>query len=314
MKKSIYRIALLLLILLYIPHAAASELLIPVGEVIALELENDHVTVAALDNEHSQLQVGDQLRCIDGHSIRSVEDVRAALAASDGTVEVELLRGKQVLQLELSPRITSDGPQLGVYLRQGVTGIGTVTYFDPDTGTFGALGHGVSDCVGKLVAMERGSAYRARVLSVRRGKTGAPGQLMGALSGAQPIGTLSKNTPCGIFGTCNGFSGEPIPTAEAAQIHTGSAVILSTISGSTPQAYSVEILKIYPNASQEGRNLLLRITDPQLLNTTGGIVQGMSGSPIIQDGKLIGAVTHVLVNDPTTGYGIFIENMLNAAA
>ena len=314
MKKSIYRIALLLLILLYIPHAAASELLIPVGEVIALELENDHVTVAALDNEHSQLQVGDQLRCIDGHSIRSVEDVRAALAASDGTVEVELLRGKQVLQLELSPRITSDGPQLGVYLRQGVTGIGTVTYFDPDTGTFGALGHGVSDCVGKLVAMERGSAYRARVLSVRRGKTGAPGQLMGALSGAQPIGTLSKNTPCGIFGTCEHFSGEPIPTAEAAQIHTGSAVILSTISGSTPQAYSVEILKIYPNASQEGRNLLLRITDPQLLNTTGGIVQGMSGSPILQDGKIIGAVTHVLVNQPDTGYGIFIENMQDAAS
>ncbi len=314
MKKSIYRMAVLLLILLYIPHTAAAELLIPVGEVIALELENDHVTVAALNGEHSQLQVGDQLRCIDGHSIRSVEDVRAALAASDGTVEVELCRGKQVLQLKIDPRITADGPQLGVYLRQGVTGIGTVTYFDPDTGSFGALGHGVSDSVGKLVVMERGSAYRARVLSVRRGKTGAPGQLMGALSGAEPIGTLAKNTPCGIFGSCSGFSGQPIPTAEPKEIHTGSAVILSTVGGSTPREYSVEILKIYPNASQEGRNLLLKITDPQLLSTTGGIVQGMSGSPIIQDGKLIGAVTHVLVNSPDTGYGIFIENMLDAAA
>ena len=313
MKKSIYRMALLLLILLYIPHAAASELLIPVGEVIALELENDHVTVAALDGEHSQLQVGDQLRCIDGHSIHSVEDVRTALAASDGTVEVELLRGKQVLQLKIDPRITSDGPQLGVYLRQGVTGIGTVTYFDPDTNTFGALGHGVSDSVGRLVALERGHAYRARVLSVRRSKTGAPGQLMGALSGADPIGILSKNTPCGIFGTCDGFSGQPIPTADAGEIHTGSAVILSTVNGSSPREYSVEILKIYPNATQAGRNLLLRVTDPQLLSTTGGIVQGMSGSPLVQDGKLIGAVTHVLVNDPTMGYGIFIENMLEAA-
>jgi stage IV sporulation protein B len=137
---------------------------------------------------------------------------------------------------------------------------------------------------------------------------------MGALSGAEPIGTLSNNTPCGIFGSCNGFSGQPIPTAEASEVRTGSAVILSTVGGSTPREYSVEILKIYPNASQAGRNLLLKVTDPQLLSLTGGIVQGMSGSPIIQDGKLVGAVTHVLVNDPTTGYGIFIENMLDAAA
>ena len=313
MKKSICRLALLLLILFIIPQAAASELLIPVGEVIALELQNDQVTVAALDGD-SELQVGDRLRCIDGHSIRSVQDVRAALAASDGTVEVELVRGKQVLQLKIDPRITSDGPQLGVYLRQGVTGIGTVTYFDPDTGNFGALGHGVSDCAGKLVAMERGHAYRARVLSVRRGKTGTPGQLIGALSGADPMGILWENTSCGIFGTCDGFSGQPIPTAEPSEVRTGSAVILSTVNGSSPQEYSVEILKIYPNATGAGRNLLLKVAVPQLLSTTGGIVQGMSGSPIIQDGKLIGAVTHVLVNDPTTGYGIFIENMLDAAA
>ena len=313
MKKTIYFIAVLLLILLDIPQAAATELLIPVGEVIALELQNDHVTVAALDGD-SELQVGDRLRRIDGCPIRSVADVRAALAASDGTVEIELLRGKQVLQLRLDPRITADGPQLGVYLRQGVTGIGTVTYFDPDTGAFGALGHGVSDPVGKLIAMERGSAYRARVLSVRRGRSGSPGQLMGALSGAEPIGTLSKNTPCGIFGTCSSFSGQPIPTAEPEDIHKGNAVILSTVGGNTPREYSVEILKIYPNASDDGRNLLLKVTDPQLLSLTGGIVQGMSGSPIIQDGKLVGAVTHVLVNDPTTGYGIFIENMLDAAA
>ena len=313
MKKSICRMALLMLILLYIPHAAASELLIPVGEVIALELENDHVTVAALDGDHSQLQVGDELRSIDGRRIQCVEDVRTALAASDGTVEVELLRGKQVLRLKIDPRISAEGPQLGVYLRQGITGIGTVTYFDPDNGTFGALGHGVSDSVGKLVTMERGNAYKARVLSVRRGKTGVPGQLMGALSDAQPMGKLDKNTSCGIFGSCEGFSGHPIPTADPGEIHTGSAVIRSTVGGSTPREYSVEILKIYPNSNKEGRNLLLKITDPQLLSTTGGIVQGMSGSPIIQDGKLVGAVTHVLVNDPSTGYGIFIENMLEAA-
>jgi stage IV sporulation protein B len=152
------------------------------------------------------------------------------------------------------------------------------------------------------------------VLSVRRGKAGQPGQLMGALSASNPLGTLGENTPMGVFGTCGGWKGQPMPTAEASQIHTGAATILSTVNGETPQEYSVEILKIYANSDKMGRNLLLKVTDPRLLQTTGGIVQGMSGSPIIQDGKLVGAVTHVLVNDPTTGYGIFIENMLDAAA
>ena len=314
MKKSIQRTALLLLILLSIPHADATELLIPVGQVIALELENDCVTVAAFDGDGcGPLQIGDEIHAIDGHDIDSAADVRSALEQSDGAVEVEVLRGKETLRFRLTPRITSQGPRLGVYLRQGVTGIGTVTYYDPDSGTFGALGHGVNTAGGRLVEMEQGSAYPARVLSVRRGKAGEPGQLMGALSASNPLGTLGENTPMGVFGTCGGWKGQPMPTAEASQIRTGAATILSTVSGETPQEYSVEILKIYANSDKMGRNLLLKVTDPRLLQTTGGIVQGMSGSPIIQDGKLVGAVTHVLVNDPSTGYGIFIENMLGAA-
>ena len=129
------------------------------------------------------------------------------------------------------------------------------------------------------------------------------------------MGTLEKNTPQGVFGKASRpWLGQPLPAADFDEVTTGNAVILSTVSGDTPQEYSVEILKIYPQDRPDGRNFLLQITDPDLLETTGGIVQGMSGSPIIQDGKLIGAVTHVLVNDPTTGYGIFIENMLDAAA
>ena len=129
------------------------------------------------------------------------------------------------------------------------------------------------------------------------------------------IGNITKNTPQGIFGvTKTGWEGEALPVAESSEIKTGAAVIRSTVAGSTVQEYSVEILKIYPTSRGGGRNLLIKVTDPELLKITGGIVQGMSGSPIIQNGKLIGAVTHVLVNDPTTGYGIFIENMLDAAA
>jgi stage IV sporulation protein B len=163
--------------------------------------------------------------------------------------------------------------------------------------------------------MDAGSVYAAKVASVRKGKAGKPGQLVGAVTAADPTGTLAKNTSQGVFGSVGAaFTGKAMPVASQNQIKAGSATILSTVNGQQPQAYSVEILKIYASCGNSERNMLLRVTDPALLETTGGIVQGMSGSPIIQDGKLVGAVTHVLVNDPTTGYGIFIENMLDAAA
>ena len=146
-----------------------------------------------------------------------------------------------------------------------------------------------------------------------KGTSGTPGQLKG--EAGQSLGPLLKNTPQGVFGKSQiPFSGEALPTASYEDIHPGPAAIRSTVSSAGVREYSVEILKIYPQDRKDGRNFLLHITDPQLLQTTGGIVQGMSGSPIIQDGKLVGAVTHVLVNDPTRGYGIFIKNMLDAAA
>ena len=204
--------------------------------------------------------------------------------------------------------------KLTMPLRQGIAGIGTITFYDPDTHKFGALGHGVSNTKGSLLHMKSGDAYDAAVLTVKKGKCGEPGQLKGTANTDTVIGELLRNTPQGVFGvTKRGWKGEPLPTASEEDIHTGEAAILSTVSGDTPREYSVEILKIYPKDRTDGRNLLLKVTDETLLEATGGIVQGMSGSPIIQDGKLVGAVTHVLVNDPTTGYGIFIENMLDAA-
>ena len=234
---------------------------------------------------------------------------------SDGDVDIYIVRGTTKKELELEPVITEDGPKLGIFLRQGISGVGTVTYYDPDNRSFAALGHGVNDKNGDLVAMSEGFAYSAVVEAVKKGKSGDPGQLMGAVTNREPIAALSKNTLQGVFGKANvPFSGDALPTAAVSEIKTGPAIIRSTIQNGSTQEYSVEILKIYPHSSQEGRNMLLKVTDERLLETTGGIIQGMSGSPIIQDGKLVGAVTHVLVNDPTTGYGIFIENMLDAAA
>ena len=293
--------------------------LVPVGRVIGLELSAGTVTVAAFDDKFtcardSGLQIGDTLISIDDIPIRSASDVRRALDRSDGIVELTVSRGGQTDHLRLSPDITPSGPKLGIYLKQGITGIGTVTFYDPATGQFGTLGHGVNDNKGNLLPMTRGTAYDASIVSVEKGKPGAPGQLKGALTDTQVLGTLSDNTEQGVFGAARtGWTGKAIPTADAEEVRVGDAVIRSTVDGKGPREYSVEILKIYPKSRDNRRNLLIRVTDPALLEATGGIVQGMSGSPIIQDGKLVGAVTHVLVNDPTMGYGIFIENMLEAA-
>ena len=322
MKRMISRIASAVLCLWLFPQSVfGAQELIPVGEVVGLELQNGTVTVAGLDEQLGSsakaagLQIGDVLLRVDDTAIRSAADVRRALSRSDGTVTLTVRRGSGEQTLTFQPRITADGPKLGVYLKQGITGIGTVTWYDPDTGEFATLGHGVNGPDGKLIPMTQGNAYDARVLSVRKGKSGEPGQLMGAVERAEPIGGLTANTVRGVFGiTGEGWQGQEMPIAQAGQIRTGEAKILSTVSGDTVREYSVQILKLYPKAKLAGRNMLIKVTDPALLEATGGIVQGMSGSPIIQDGKLIGAVTHVLVNDPTTGYGIFIENMLDAAA
>ncbi len=295
--------------------------LVAVGQVVGLQLRDGTVTVAAFDEALGEevkaagLQVGDRILRIDGKTVRCAEDVRSALNSSRGTVTVELTRSGKEIRCVLTPKITAEGPKLGLYLRQGVSGVGTVTWYDPETKDFGALGHGVNNSAGQLLKLTEGACFESKVVAVRKGKVGEPGQLMGCSESKTPIGTLRSNLPQGVFGTCpGGLEGRKVEVADWDDVKTGKATILSTVSGNSVQEYSVEILKIYPKANETGRNLLIRVTDPDLLETTGGIVQGMSGSPIIQNGKLIGAVTHVLVNDPTTGYGIFIENMLDAAA
>ncbi|MBQ9148338.1 MAG: PDZ domain-containing protein [Oscillospiraceae bacterium] len=321
MKKTAKRlmISLFFLYTLACP-ALAADYLIPVGKVIGLDLKGDAVTVSALDDalpaaKEAGIRIGDEILSIDGSAIDSAADIRRALNRSDGTVEMVVSREGKEESLQVKPHITAEGPRLGIYLRQGITGIGTVTYYDPDTGAFGTLGHGVSDAQGNLLQVREGSAYPAHILSIDRGRVGDPGQLRGSLDSERLLGSISGNTAQGVFGTAsNAWEGEAIPVAAWSEIKTGPATIRSTVDNGAPRDYSVEILKIYPKSRPDGRNFLLKVTDSALLQTTGGIVQGMSGSPIIQDGKLVGAVTHVLVNSPETGYGIFIENMLDAAS
>ena len=320
MKRHFSRLSILIVLLTLLPlRTLAAQYLVPVGQVIGLQLYNDTVTVAAYDDvlggaaKAAGLKIGDRIVKINDMSIASAEDVRSALDSGEGILNLTVSRGGKQRAVTLTPTQTKDGPRMGVFLRQGIAGIGTVTWYDPDTGAFGALGHGVCDSTG-LLNMTRGSAYEASVTEVKKGKSGDPGQLKGTARSLEPIAPLLRNTAQGVFGvTTRGWRGEALPVAEYSQIHTGTASIRAQTCGQV-QEYSVEILKIYPQTRSDCRNFLLKVTDPELLSTTGGIVQGMSGSPILQDGHLIGAVTHVLVNDPTAGYGIYIQNMLNAAA
>ena len=321
MKRILRSITLMAVILYLLPVSAwAAELLIPGGQIIGLQLEAGSVTVAAFDEVYggaardAGIRIGDEIVAINEQTVERAEDIRQELRNCGTQVTVKLQRGGKLHSLQLTPTRTKDGPKLGVYLRQGIAGIGTVTWYDPETGAFGTLGHGVSDGKGEMLRMTGGTAFPAEIISVKKGKCGEPGQLKGSAEGADACGKLLRNTPEGVFGTSRqGWKGEPLPVADFEDICAGPATIRSTVGPEGPQEYSVEILKIYPEDRPDHRNFLLRVTDSRLLETTGGIVQGMSGSPIIQDGKIIGAVTHVLVNDPTRGYGIFIENMLDAA-
>jgi len=308
MKKFTVALALLLLLT---PISAQAQTLIPGGQVIGIRL-GDPMTVAAFDGSSSArdagMQVGDRITHINNIKVETVQALRQAIKEAGDTVSVSFTRNGSPRRVSVALR----SGLLGIYMKQCVTGIGTVTYYDPVSGDFGALGHGVNTKNGDLIQTDTGTVFGAAVADLQPGTTGEPGRLIGTVRSSEQLGRLYKNTPQGIFGTLSDIpQAAPLETGTA---KVGDAVIRSTVKDKQLQEYSVKILKIYPSDRQNGRNMLLQITDPILLDTTNGIVQGMSGSPIIQDGKLIGAVTHVLVNDPTTGYGIFIENMIDAAA
>jgi len=299
MKKRIFRTAVLFGLLLSLSVSVmAARLLVPVGKVVGLGLREGSVTVVAFDNTLGQsaiqagMELGDDIQKIDDIPIDSAEDLHRALEHSDGRVRVTLERRGRCHEIVISPPVTAQGPRLGVFIREGISGIGTVTYYDPQTGQFGALGHGISNRQGQLAKMQEGSIYPATVSSVRQGLAGKPGQLAGALKDTQPMGSLRINCPYGVFGSCAEFPGQPLPVGSA---QVGPARILSNISGDAVQTFSVEILKVCGPENHNGRDMVIKVTDTDLLQTTGGIVAGMSGSPIIQDGKLVGAVTHVCV-------------------
>ena len=310
--------------------AFAAGALIPVGETVGIQMKMDGVLVAGVTDvataegtvcpaRDAGLRAGDVITAVDGKAVHSaIELLDAVERLPGGAATVTVSRDGRERAVTVTPaREKSGGLRLGLWLRDGVAGIGTVTYLDPQTGAFGALGHGVNDPeTGVLLPLADGDVCRARVVDVKRGASGAPGELSGSFDAGDVIGCINSNTASGIFGVISGSLGalgEPVPVGEPEDVVKGPATILACVDGQGVREYDVLIARS-GMAAGSGRDLTVSVIDPDLLAQTGGIVQGMSGSPILQNGKLVGAVTHVLVNDPKKGYGIFIRNMLDAAA
>jgi stage IV sporulation protein B len=312
--------------------ASAAELpnkLVPMGTAIGITVKTDGVIVADLSEidtdsgkvspaKDAGILPGDVITMVNGCDISSAEDIVNAIENCSGeAISVKLLRDGKERQVTVEPYYDGDDSFLGVWIRDGLTGIGTMTYYDPETGCFGALGHSISDSeTGLIIPLREGNIMAADITGAIAGKVGTPGQLCGTFDFDGVIGSIDKNCGEGIFGTVNdSFTYDENGAIEVAtddEIEVGDATVLSCASGELKE-YDIEITRLYSD-NTDGRSMMIKITDDELLKVTGGIVQGMSGSPIIQNGKLIGAVIHVLINDPQKGYGVSIEDMLDAAA
>ena len=304
---------------------AEEKTVIPLGKAVGIKLFADGVLVVGLAENgdcparQCGLREGDIIAAMDGQRISSTEQVQEMLQATAGEpLALSVHRGQRTLSMTACPVQTDDGTwQLGAWIRDSMAGIGTLTYYDPATGQYGALGHGITDVdTAQLMPLSSGSIMETAVKAVKKGVKGDPGELKGDFSVQRDVGTVTVNSDGGIFGTVMDADflsgGTPVPVASPSQVKTGRATILATVHGDDTAEYTVDIVRVYGDGAAT-RNMLLHITDQRLLDTTGGIVQGMSGSPILQDGRIVGAVTHVLLNDPTRGYGIFLENMLSMA-
>ena len=289
--------------------------LLPGGDIFGVKIKQDRVTIADAKGI-PLLKSGDTILSINGEAVKTTEDVKRILESCSGeSLTIRAIHAGEEIRVEIRPKLENGEYKIGLSLRDGAAGIGTVTFIDPESGLFGGLGHGICDVEsGETIVMESGDVYGVILGGIHKGECGKPGELCGILT-EKDVGDLTKNDECGVFGILSdtsGFSQVAMPIARRDEVTEGGATIISTLKNGKKAEYKIEIYDI-DGSSEGSKSFRIRVTDETLKALTGGIVRGMSGSPIIQNGKLVGAVTHVMVADPTEGYGIFIENMLNAA-
>lgn len=269
----------------------------------------------------SGIELGDIITKIDGEEIKNSKDLSQKINHLEkDTITVEYLRNGVNTEKEIQLKKENSEYKLGLWVRDSTAGIGTLTFYDDNTNLFGALGHPITDGdTNRPFIIKEGNLLNSSVISVRKGEKGAPGELKGLfVNEKESLGNIEKNTEAGIFGNgcdklINPVFNKPLKVGFRSEVKEGAAQIITTIDEEGPKAYDIEIIKLLPQEEPGAKSMVIKIVDEELLSKTGGIVQGMSGSPIIQDNKIIGAVTHVLINKPDVGYGIYIEWMLKDA-
>lgn len=298
---------------------------IPLGNAIGLKLYTEGVLIVGMSEiegkrpyEFSGIKEGDRIISIDNKKIETTEDLIETVNSSKGKeVSIKYVRENSEEVTNITPVQTKHNEyKLGLWVRDAAAGVGTASFYIPSTGMFASLGHGITDIdTGDLITISNGELVSTNIVSIQKGEKGKPGEIKGSIEGSSKIGEVYKNTSFGIFGKVSNKNSLKVTESEMEilnrdEIKKGKAQIICELEDGKKEHYDIEIQRIYTANNKDNKSMLIKITDERLLERTGGIIQGMSGSPIIQNGKFVGAVTHVLVNDPTTGYGVFADMML----
>ena len=299
---------------------------VPMGDAIGMKLYTAGVLVVGMSEiegkkpyENSGIKEGDRIIQINQNQIDNTDDLMKAVNKSDGNnISIKYVRDEKTITTSIKPLKNSRNEyKIGLWVRDAAAGVGTLTFYEPSSGMFATLGHGIMDIdTAELIKIANGELVTTNILSINKGTKGNPGEIRGTIEAGHAIGSISKNTKFGVFGTINKTpylntsNTNEVQVALREEIKTGKAQIICELENGKKEYYDIEIQRIFISNNKDNKSMLIKVTDKKLLEKTGGIIQGMSGAPIIQNGKFVGAVTHVLVNDPTIGYGVFADIML----
>ena len=303
---------------------------IPLGTAIGMKLYTKGVLVVGMSQistisnektkpyENSGIEQGDMIVAVNNKEVSTTEELIEEVNKSNGnSVKIKYLKNNETQETSITPVKSKDNYKIGLWVRDAAAGVGTLTFYEPSTNSLMALGNGISDIdAEKIVEISNGELITANIISIKKGEKGNPGEIKGTIDCGNKIGEISKNTNLGVYGNVTNknyldidYSNE-LEVAARNEIKEGKAQIICQLDNDGKKEYDIEIKKIYTTNNEDNKSMLIKVTDENLLNKTGGIIQGMSGAPIIQNGKFIGAVTNVLVNDPTQGYAVFADMMI----
>lgn len=296
----------------------SERVLIPGGQSVGIRMNVKGALIVGVENKNAGPQAGDMIVSVNGRKVESPDDVSSAIGGSGSEAEITVIRNKRKLKYAVKPYYeeSSGTYKLGFWIKEKIAGIGTLSFYDPETNRFAALGHGIYEAeTGTLLTNRSGKLLHTKVNQITAGEKGLPGEIEGVIYDFHnPLGEIKKNTEFGIYGEADDAQdfdlNNPMVMGSREEICKGDAYILTTVKGTDVQKFKIKITRVRRQRSADSKGLEFQVTDRRLLETCGGIVQGMSGSPIIQNNRLVGVVTHVFVNNPEKGYGIFAEWMV----